>query len=197
MTTTAKPPAWAEALLRIFLKPGDFESVSGDLLEEYRESVYPTMGQRRADRWYLAQVFGFLSRRIVPWAVLFGLADLTRTALDWFAPPVDFHTRSAVSTYLAIGILLAAGFWTAWRSGSLVAGTVAGAATAAGAAVISILGAATLLAIWHDPATMEAIRGSGGLGEFFTLPPMMVFAGGVLGTLGGAASAAIKRLRSA
>jgi len=44
MPVTADPPRWAEALLRAFLKPGDFESVSGDLLEQYRDSIYPARG---------------------------------------------------------------------------------------------------------------------------------------------------------
>ena len=30
---TPRPPEWAESLLRIMLKPGDRESVSGDLLQ--------------------------------------------------------------------------------------------------------------------------------------------------------------------
>ena len=31
------PPRWAEALLRSLVRPSDRESISGDLLEEYRE----------------------------------------------------------------------------------------------------------------------------------------------------------------
>jgi len=41
MTTDATPPAWAEAILRTVLKRADFASISGDLLEEYRETIYP------------------------------------------------------------------------------------------------------------------------------------------------------------
>src|SRR5688500_10263372 len=37
----ARPPRWAEAILRLLLKPEDRESVSGDLLEEYRETIVP------------------------------------------------------------------------------------------------------------------------------------------------------------
>jgi len=33
----AQPPRWAEATLRLLLKPEDRDSVSGDLLEEYRD----------------------------------------------------------------------------------------------------------------------------------------------------------------
>ena len=64
-------------------------------------------------------------------------------------------------------------------------------------AVISVIGAAGLLAIWHDAGTMAAIRASGGLGEVFELPVMMIIPGAVLGTIGGVVGATIKRLRSA
>jgi hypothetical protein len=193
---SATPPGWAEALLRLFLEPGDFESVSGDLLEEYRDSIHPFRGQRRADVWYVMQVLGFVSRGARAWAVLFGAAFVTRTALDWLAPPLNFHTRSTVSTVLGVGILVAAGLWASWRSGSFVAGTVAGVTATAIGAVISVIGAAGLLAIWHDAETMAAIRGSGGLGEVFGLPLVMILPGAVLGTIGGVVGATIKRLGS-
>src|ERR1700716_144228 len=162
MTETAYPPRWAEALLRTLLKPGDFESVSGDLLEQYRDSIYPARGRRHAD-W-------------------------------WFAPPLDFHTRSTVSTALGVGTLLAAGFWVAWRSNSFVNGAIAGVVTAGLASVTSIAGAAAMLAIWYDPRTMAAIRGSGGLDEILSLPLMMIFPGLLLGAGGGVACTALKRL---
>ena len=43
--SSTRPPEWAEALLRLLLKPEDRESVSGDLLEEYRQSVVPERGR--------------------------------------------------------------------------------------------------------------------------------------------------------
>lgn len=194
---TPTPPSWAEALLRVFLTPADFDSVSGDLLEEYRDSIRPVRGKSSADAWYARQVLGFVWRSTGIWALLFAAAFVTRTALDWLAPPVDFHTRSTVSTFLAIGLLLLAGLWASMRSGSLFAGTLAGVAATAIAAVISVLGAAGLLAIWHDAGTMAAIRDSGGLGEVFELPVVMVVPGAFLGTMGGLVGATIKRLRSA
>jgi hypothetical protein len=197
MNTSATPPGWADMLLRVVLKPGDFDSVSGDLLEEYRESIRPARGQRRADLWYVTQVFGFVSPGARVGGVLFGVAFVARTALDWFAPPLDFHTRANVSTELGVGILLATGFWAAWRSSSFVAGTIAGVAAAVIGAAVSLVGTAVLLTIWHDPQTMVAIRGSGGLGEVLTLPVMMVLPGMLLGTVGGLAGAAGRKLHSA
>jgi hypothetical protein len=192
---TAVPPDWADALLRAVLKHGDRDSVSGDLLEQYRDSIEPLHGRERADRWYVRQVLGYVWRAARVWALLFATASIVRTALDWFNPPGDFSTRSAASTVIGIGILMLAGSWAAWRTGSLVAGTVAGVATTLLAAVLSVSGAGLLIAIWHDPGTLAAIQGSGGLGEVFTLPIVMVLPGMLLGTIGGAIGLAIGRLR--
>jgi len=194
MRVTANPPRWAEALLRAFLKPGDFETVSGDLLEQYRDSIHSARGQHRADLWYVTQVFTFASPGVRLFAALFSAQFLIRTALDWFLPPSDFVFRSTVSTAVAVGTLVAAGFWAAWRSNSFVSGAMAGTLTAGIASIVSIAGAAVLLAIWHDPQTMAAIRGSGGFAEVVSLPLFMVLPGVLLGACGGMASAAIKRL---
>jgi hypothetical protein len=43
---------------------------------------------------------------------------------------------------------------------------------------------------------MAAISASGGLGEVFALPLMMVVPGALLGTIGGLVGATIKQLRS-
>ena len=195
MSTNATPPAWAEAALRLVLKPTDFEAVSGDLLEEYRGRIYPARGQGQADVWYVTQVTGYWIRTVGVWGALFGLAAVVRTALDWFVPTQDFSVRSAVSTYVGVGLLLVTGFWSAWRSGSFGAGPVAAALTAVIGACISIAGAAGLVAVFHDSQTMSAIDGSGGLGEAFTLPVMMVVPGLILGTIGGALGAAAKKNR--
>ena len=193
MNPAARPPTWAEGLLHLVLKPGDFASVSGDLLEAYRTSI-SERGPRGADRWYLRQVLGFVARSARWWGLVFGAVWVARHALDWFAPPVDFHMRSDVSTYFGISLFLATGFWAAWRSGSFLAGTLAGAVTAATGAIVSSIGVAGLLAIWHSPQTMAAIRGSGGLDEVFILAPFMVLPGVILGTIGGLVGAAGRRL---
>jgi len=57
----AKPPLWAEALLRTLLAQRSEDTIAGDLLEEYRESVLPDVGTFRARIWYLRQVMSFLS----------------------------------------------------------------------------------------------------------------------------------------
>jgi hypothetical protein len=188
------PPHWAEAVLRLFLKPEVFASVSGDLLEQYRDSIHPARGWLRADQWYVAQVLGFVLRGARLWAALFAGAYVARTALDWLRPTTDFHTRAEVSTALAAGILLVSGFWTAWRSGSFAAGAAVGLVTTAIAAVLSIGGVVLLLAIWHDPNTMTAIRGSGDLEESLVLPTFLILPGMAIAGVGGLLGATAKRL---
>lgn len=190
---SATPPHWAEALLTLVLKRDDVDSVSGDLLEEYRDSVLPIRGRRSADWWYVKEVFGFVWRSGYVSALLFAAAFLLRTALDWWLPPITFHTRALVSTTVATVILLSAGCWAAWRSGSFLAGTAAGLATAGAGAFVSVAGAAALLAFRHDPATMMAIQASGGLYEVFLLPFAIVVPAMCIGTLGGVVGAALRR----
>jgi hypothetical protein len=188
MSATTTPLWWAESLLQLVVS-------SGDLLEEYRDTIHPARGPRRADRWYVAQVLGFAWRSNSLWAALFAAAFLARTALDWLVPPADFYLRSLVTTCLAVGILLCAGFSASWRAGSIRAGAFAGIVSTAIGAPISLIGASMLLAIWHDPGTMAAVEGSGGLGEVFVLPWIGIVAGALVGAVGGAVGAAASRLR--
>ena len=194
MKTDTSPPNWAEALLRLFLRRDVFASVSGDLLEQYRDSILPGRGLQRADQWYVMQVLGFVLRGTFLCAALFAAAFVARTAFDWLQPTTDFYTRSEVSTALAAGILLTAGFWTAWRSGSFAAGAAAGLATTVIAAALSLGGTLVLLAIWHDAQTMTAISGSGGLEEAVLLPAFLVLPGIALSGIGGLVGATARRL---
>jgi hypothetical protein len=57
-----RPPRWAEALLRLALTPEEAETESGDLLEAYRDSVYPVLGRRRANLWFIGQTGGYILR---------------------------------------------------------------------------------------------------------------------------------------
>src|SRR5262245_3891039 len=57
-----RPPRWADALLRTCLSPQEAETASGDLLEAYRDSIYPARGRWRADVWYVRQVAGYVLR---------------------------------------------------------------------------------------------------------------------------------------
>jgi hypothetical protein len=184
---TVKPPEWAEALLRLSLRQADRETVSGDLLEAYRDTIVPARGRRAADVWYARQVAWFLWRATWLWALIFSGAFIARTAYDWLVPTTEFHVRAEVSTYIGVATFLLMGFWAAWRSGSVIAGTVVAALASQIAAVFSAIGASALLAVWHDPQTLRAIAGSGGLEEVYLLPFMMIVPALILGTIAGAA----------
>lgn len=186
------PPLWAEAMLRPFLRPDSFASVSGDLLEQYRDSILPARGLARADHWYLAQVLGLILRKTWLWAALFAGAFVARFAVDMLFPTTDFYARSQVTTYTSIGLLLAAGFWTGRRSGSFFAGVGAGFATVVIASVLCAASNTVLLAFWHDARSMSAIAASGGLDEAFLLPAILIVPGIVIGGIGGLIGAGTK-----
>jgi hypothetical protein len=130
------------------------------------------------------------------WAIGFAAIFLVRTAFDWLLPAVDFHARSLASTMAGVGMLLMASFWAARRAQAIYVGPLFNLAVVLAAAPISMLGAAALLAVQHDRATLAAIQGSGGLGEAFLLPWLMVVPALVLGAVGGAAGAAAEWSRT-
>jgi hypothetical protein len=195
MNTDSRPPRWAESVLRLLLRPADRETVSGDLLEAYRDTVVPSRGQASADRWYVRQVAGFAWRSLWVWIVAIAAADLARAAIDWFVPTHDFHVRSAVTTWVAVGLFSTVGFVAAWRARDIRAATLAGFLTGVSTAVASGAGALLLLAIWHDPQTLAAIDASGGLAEALTLPAMIVVPATTLATMAGVLGRALSPLR--
>jgi hypothetical protein len=190
-----QPPRWADVLLQLVLSSADQESISGDLLEEYRDTIVPRRGRPAADHWYVRQVSGYVWRATWPWALAFGGAFLVRTGYDWRVPTTDFLTRSAMTTAVGATTLMSAGFWTSWRSGSVVAGAVIAAVTSQIAAVFSVVGVTSMLAVWHDADTMRAIAGSGGLLEVYTLPFTTIIPARVVGTIGGTLGSFTRRLR--
>src|SRR5215467_7782266 len=86
--SVTSPPTWAESLLRLLLTSKDRESVSGDLLEEYRESIVPALG-----------VWRYLLDTLVPIHYTPGVIAL----------------RSAVMSWALIATFFGCGAWHAWR----------------------------------------------------------------------------------
>ena len=82
------PPKWVDAILRSLLKPADRDSISGDLLEEYRLAQRPSVGRVRASLWYCAHVLSVLWHLIRPWALLVIAVNVLRVLLgvsrEWF-----------------------------------------------------------------------------------------------------------------
>jgi hypothetical protein len=169
--SNAQPPRWAELLLRLLLKPKDRESVSGDLLEEYRDTIVPALGSA-ANRWYVRQVASFLFRASWGWGAFIGAALVLRYLMDTLVPPRDYLLRATILSYTIIGASLFAGFCAAWRTRSIRAGVLISSSAGTIGALFSIVGTGVMLAIWHDPATLDAWRNSGGLGEAFVDVPL-------------------------
>ena len=182
--SNARPPQWAETLLLLLLKPKDRESVSGDLLEEYRDSIVPKPGPA-ADRWYVRQVGSFLVRASWVWGAVLGAALVIRYLFDTLVPPADYWMRASALTYTIMAACLLAGFSATVRTRSMRAGVLTSLTAATMGALFSIVGAGLMLAVWHDPATLDAWRRSGGLDEAFIDVPLKLIALGVaIGGLG-------------
>jgi hypothetical protein len=182
----ARPPRWAEALLHLVLTPRDRESVSGDLLEEYRDAIVPARGPAAANRWYEIHVGSLLVRVSWRWGAVLGSALVIRYMFDTLAPVTDYRMRSTSIGYTIIGACLAASFFATWRTQSIRAGVLTSFCAATIGALLSIAGTAMMLAIWHDPATLAAWRSSGDLDEAFFDVPLVIMAVGAATGIAGA-----------
>jgi hypothetical protein len=195
MTTTtrppqefAAPPRWATALLPLLLRADDAETVMGDLIEEYRDTVYPSSGRWRADVWFVRQVAGFAWRTASLWGLLLAAFTTGRFLLDTFAPPAHWGPRSSVTTWLVILLYLIAGAWGARQTGRARTGVV----VAIGTHVIScFVGvpvhiAVFLAVIQRQPKMLDLFYQTGGWGEEWALSVMLLPIIIVLGLVGGA-----------
>ena len=195
---TTLPPSWAESLLRMLLPARDHESVSGDLLEEYRQSIVPSRGAA-ANRWYVSQVAGYMWRQTWMWAALLAAICVTRYLFDTLAP-IHYTRgvvalRSAVMSWALAGAFFGCGAWHTWRTRNPITGLLLALATASIGGLLTILVTGVSLAIRHDPATMAAIAGSGGIDELWAIPlllqPLAALVTGSAGALVGLAAVAI------
>jgi hypothetical protein len=126
---------WAEALLRVLLPSRDRETVSGDLLEEYRDSVRPARSRVAANAWYVGQIAGYLWRD----SRVLGLVLLGAWVVSWFLPRIPaallgdaVFTRGGFAVMLATAltpptlVLAGAGARASWRAQSAWTGLVMG-----------------------------------------------------------------------
>jgi hypothetical protein len=80
-------------VLRVILKPEDRDTITGDLLEEYRETIAPARGTFRAGLWYLKQVLSLLattsnpSVRAAMWLAGAGVVIATLMLRLYWGPP--------------------------------------------------------------------------------------------------------------
>lgn len=117
MPSAATPPAWAEAILYLLVPPGRAESISGDLLEQYRDEKHPRLGSLRADVWYVRQVAGLFMRTYAALALLPIVFFVGSDLLNTFRDP-------AGNRYLEIGWLIGAAFATAFALSGFLGGWV-------------------------------------------------------------------------
>ena len=126
------PPELAQLLLNALLPVDTRESVSGDLLEEYRDSRVPAAGEFRADVWYWRQVGGVWLRAywwlVVPAVLLFVVGDVFNTFrrlsgasyLDALPPLARAAmSPSPLGLVALLGIASACGSWRTrrWQGG--------------------------------------------------------------------------------
>jgi cation transport ATPase len=184
------PPSWAVALLALLLPPDETETVTGDLIEEYRDTVYAASGQWRADAWFVRQVAGFAWHTAVAWGLLLAAFLSGRFLLDTFAPPASYYGRSFVTTWSSILLYLLAAAWASRRTGRARTGTL----VAVGAHAIGWIMSAAITAIVfigvirNEPAMLNLFQETGGWGEQWFLPlmllPFVLFLGSVGGVCG-------------
>ena len=191
------PPRWAESLLRMILSAKDRDSVSGDLLEEYRDAIVPSRGGG-ARRWYIRQVAGYLLRRTGVWGALIACILVARFAVDILAPihytPHVVALRSSVMSWALIATFALGAAWQAWRTGSLRSGLLLTLATAVIGGVLGSAGTLACVALWHDTEALRAIQGSGGFDEALWGVPLLLIP---IGLISGAQGAVVGRLAAA
>jgi hypothetical protein len=134
----AAPPRWAESILKSLLRPSDRESISGDLLEEYRAVRYPAYGRLRADAWYIKHVLSVLIHFIVP---ILPAAALTGLLQVMHNSPWDYSPIPAPGLSIFHGALyLGAGCFAARRTGLIRTGIIAGTVTSFFTCAITLTG---------------------------------------------------------
>ncbi len=159
-STPPAPPRWADALLRLSLRPSDRDSTSGDLLEEYREARHPSLGTVRANLWYVTQVASVVWRLARPSALALMALTIASLAVSglvsnpyvWYGSLAPAPGLSLVHTL----IYLWAGHHAFTRTRLVGSGSVAAGLTSLFGFIVLFTGAAVgspglLLAPFDQP----------------------------------------------
>jgi hypothetical protein len=127
---------WADFVLRLLLNARDRDTISGDLLEEYREEILPTKGQFRARLWYARQVLSFASPVAIGLALgtVIGVLNLADTAIEPLADDTPGGMLLFISPLLLAWFVV--GFGAARRSGQFRDAVKAGIPAAAATMVV-------------------------------------------------------------
>jgi len=135
--TMSNPPAIPQALLHLLLPIDSRETVSGDLLEEYREARLPALGRLRADFWYWRQVGGIWLRAYWWFAVPVVLLIVIHDIFNTFRAPsgssyldgLPHLALAPMSPLVAVGLFCLAGAYGSWRTQRWAGGFVAALGT--------------------------------------------------------------------
>jgi hypothetical protein len=127
------PPEVAELILRGLLPLEMRETVSGDLLEEYRDARVPAVGELRADVWYWRQVGGMWLRAYWWLVVSAVLLAVVHDVFDTFRAPsgasyLDGLPRLVLAVLSPLGLVGLVGLATvygSWRAERWQGGFVA------------------------------------------------------------------------
>lgn len=184
--TTSAPPARAQDLLALVTPVRDRDSIIGDLLEEYSETVLPERGLAAARWWYRRQVWGFVWRACHPAGTQLGGYLSGRLLLDIVTPSGPLAARETITACLALALYALWGFRAGRRTGRAASGAVvATAATLLGVAQVMML--ALLIAGLAGPWVRPHPAAWAGLIHGFDQPivPMLLL-GGIIGSLAAA-----------
>jgi len=135
--TMSKPPAVAHVLLDLVLPLDARETVSGDLLEEYREARIPVLGRFRANVWYWRQVAGIWLRAYWWFAGPIVFLLVVHDIFNTFRAPsgASYFDRlpavasTPISPLVAVGLFVLAGAYGSWRTQRWAGGLVPAAGT--------------------------------------------------------------------
>ena len=102
------PPRLIEKLLLLLLPARDRESISGDLLEEYREEQLPRHGLLRANLWYLRQAVSFMDVRkiLIPFCVFGMIAGIWLGVMENILKHDGYAGRTVIAACIALQALI-------------------------------------------------------------------------------------------
>jgi hypothetical protein len=208
---SVRPPRWAEAALRLLLRRDVAETVSGDLLEEYREVVQPLRGTWRADVWFVRQVGGFVWQATwlpVTIGLLLGAGLGVLNLFETARHPLEEDDAGA----LLLWVIAVSGVWSAaagvatWRTHrfaeAIRVGTIVGAMTILALHVSSIVRVNLFLDLIRDRGDWQNLivrfNGSGFRSlrtyanyEYVKMTPFVILLGALLGSISGALGGAV------
>jgi hypothetical protein len=206
------PPRWLQCLLLLILKRRDRQTVSGDLLEEYREVVFPERGALRGNLWYFKQTLSLVDqvRFGTALGIALGLSNLLATMIAplWEDTPLGVFSCLVAVMFLWALIGFAAERQTARVRDAARAGAVVGAISLGLFHIAVMLRVNIFLDVisrrsdWQglmlkfQHSGFESLRAYANWDYLQLTGPILFFgvlAGGLCGTLGGLLAAVVKR----